>query len=180
MHQALYLVFGFMSVMASSVAQAQIQTVPFVDVGRYVGRWYQMARIPLPFEPESCPCAQQTLNVRADGNLGIYNSCNRNTVNGPLAEISGYGVNDDPKTNARYTVDFNVGRKGKYWIIALDSEYRYAAVTDEWSYSLYILSKTPTLAPELYRKAVEEAAKQVSTTSRLRITSHEGCTYPAL
>jgi len=160
----------------SQTASAELQTVPFVDVSRYLGDWYQISRNPLAFEGD-CYCARQRLSVRADGNVGIYNSCNNGSVSGPIREISGYATNDDPATNARFTVDFYLPNKGQYWIIGLDRDYRYAVVSDPSLRSLYVLSKTPLLSPELYAEAVAEASRQVDT-SKLKTTVQVGCTYP--
>lgn len=157
-------------------AEASLKTVPYVDVSRYLGTWYQISRNPLMFE-DGCVCSRQVLTVRDDGNVGVYNSCNAETVNGRLKEIRGYAVNMDPASNSKFKVDFYLPHKGDYWIIGLDSEYRYAVVSDPSKKSLYILSKTPTLDQDLYEQAVAEAATQIDT-SKLEMTVQQGCTYP--
>ncbi len=151
-------------------------TVNYVDVGRYLGAWYRISSYPLVFEGV-CSCARQVLSAGTDGKIDVYNSCNRGGVNGPLAEIRGFAVSDDPISNARLTVDFNLPKKGQYWIIGLDSDYRYAIVSDPARSSLYILSKTPTLSPELYQAALAEAATQMDI-SKLVAAEQVGCTYP--
>lgn len=168
----------FVLVSAAGAAQAaDMVTVPYVDVARYIGRWYQISRNPLAFEPPSCPCAQQSLGVRADGLVSVFNSCNEGSPTGALREIRGIAVNDDPQTNARFTVDFGLPHKGQYWVIGLADDYRWAVVSDPGRYSLYILSKTPQLSDADYEAAVAVAATQTST-AKLARTSHEGCTYP--
>lgn len=162
---------------SAAVHQDELQTVPYVDPGLYIGRWYQQARNVLPFEPQDCVCAQQTLGIAASGNLSVYNSCNVGAPDGAVREISGEAVNDEPGRNAKFTVDFGLPRKGSYWIIGLDPEYRWAVVSDPARVSLYILSKTPTLEPALYQTAVAEAARQTDT-GKLKVTSHVGCQYP--
>ncbi len=155
------------------------ETVSFVDLDQYAGRWYQIARNPLWFEPRDCTCTQQTLTAREDGVIDVFNSCTEGGPDGELRTIRGTATNDDPETNAKFTVDFNQPFKGSYWIIGLDEEYRWAVVTDRREYSLYILSKTPELDEELYNAAVAKAAEQLDT-DKLLITSHEGCTYPEM
>lgn len=169
---------------ATSVEQVELdssrealKTVPFVDVSKYAGRWYQIARNPLWFEPANCVCAQQTLGALAPGKLSVYNSCNEGGPAGQLREIRGSATNDDAKTNARYTVDFNMPFKGQYWIIGLASDYSWAVVSDPRRLSLYILSKTPTMSEGAYLAAVAEASRQTDTT-KLKSTSHVGCKYP--
>lgn len=153
-----------------------LMTVNYVDVGRYLGAWYRIASYPLAFEGV-CTCARQVLSAGTDGKIDVYNSCNRGGVNGPLAEIRGFAISDDPVSNARLTVDFNLPKKGQYWIIGLDSDYRYAVVSDPSRSSLYILSKTPALSDELYQAALSEASKQMDI-SKLEIAQQAGCTYP--
>lgn len=157
-------------------ASAEMVTVPSVDLSRYAGTWYQISRNILPFETD-CLCARQILSGRADGTIGVYNSCNNLTVDGPLREISGFATNDDPASNSKFTVDFGFPRKGTYWIIGLDSDYRYAVVSEPTGTALYILSKTPSLDPALYQEALATAARQVRT-DRLVTTLQNGCTYP--
>lgn len=170
----LTLAFGFLT---SLSAQAEIKTVDHVDVGRYLGRWYQMARNPLPFEGD-CACSQQTLGASSvAGTVTVHNSCNDKVPAGPLREIRGTATVVDPATNAKLAVDFGFPRLGEYWIIGLGANYEYAIVTDSKANSLYILSKTPVLDPTLYTEALQKAASQVDT-SRLLRTEHAGCTYP--
>lgn len=170
------LVCLLLSAFSPLISQAEMQTVPYVDVSRYLGTWYQIARKPVPFE-SGCVCSRQILTLREDGNVGVYNSCNDRSPSGAIREIRGFAVNDDPNSNSKFTVDFNQFVKGKYWIIGLDPEYRYAVVSDPNQFSLYILSKTPSLDPELYNEAVAMASTQANT-SRLMMTLQEGCNYP--
>ena len=153
-----------------------VKTVSYVDPAQYVGNWYQIARRPLSFE-NGCVCSLQKLTAQADGSLYVYNTCNDQTPQGRIRSVEGTATNDDPTTNAKWTVDFGLGRKGGYWIVALDPQYRWAVVSDPWKFSLYVLSKTPELDPALYQAAVAEAATQFDT-SVLRMTLQAGCTYP--
>ncbi len=160
-----------------SQASGQIVTVPSVDVGRYLGTWYQISRNPMIFEGD-CVCAQQKLGATSvAGQISVFNSCNDKTSAGPVRSVSGTATSVDAVSNSKFSVDFGFPWKGEYWIIALAQDYSYAVVTDSRGDSLYILSKTPTLDPLLYQEAVGEAQKQVSV-SKLRTTDQTACTYP--
>jgi len=156
----------------------ELKTVQYVDVQKYLGTWYQIAHIPAPFEGGNCSCARQVLTARPDGLVGVYNSCNDGGPNGELREIRGEAYNDDPATNSKFTIDFHLPHKGTYWIIGLASDYSYAVVSDQTKYSLYILSKTPTLSADLYNEAMAKAALQLDT-SKVVMTEQTGCKYPA-
>ena len=161
---------------ASNTNNAPVESLDFVDVNQYLGRWYQIARNPLPFEPLNCACAQQTLGVLPDGLVSVYNSCNVDSSDGPLVEIMGTALSQNEQ-NSQFTVDFGLPQTGQYWIIAIEESYRWAVVTDPDRRSLYILSKTPTLDLQNYTKALFEASKQISIGS-LVVTSHQNCNYP--
>lgn len=159
-------------------AHAELKTVPSVDLQQYLGVWYQAAANPMPFD-QGCVCSRQVLSLLNTGNVGVYNSCNDTTIDGPIKDISGTAVVVDKNTNAKLEVDFGMPYKGNYWIIGLDPQYRYAVVSDPTRLSLFILSREPVLDPTLYNEAVSMAATQVDT-SKLIVTVQQGCQYPAL
>lgn len=177
------LTFGVLALFAAGVssARAELSTVAYVDVSKYLGDWYQIAHVPLQFEFGNCSCALQKLRLSAKypGAVDVSNSCNSGGPSGTLRTIHGEAYNDDPATNSKFTVDFHLPFKGSYWIIGLDSEYRFAVVSDKNESSLYILSKTPVLEGALYQQAIELAARQMDT-SKLVLTDQKNCTYPAL
>ncbi len=170
-----------LALFASNLALAEmpLETVASVDPVKYLGRWYQQSRNPLPFEPLDCPCAQQTLQLRNDGLVSVFNSCNKDNPEGPLMGVLGYASIDNPGINSQLSVDFGFPKKGSYWIIGLDSQYRWAVVSDPTKSSLYILSKTPVLSNELYEDALRTAEKQLPI-DKLRPTNQSGCAYPPL
>lgn len=118
--------------------------VPFVDLGRYVGRWYEVARYPTPFQAE-CASSTADYSARPDGSVGVFNTC-LGTNGSTISTIEGTATVDDPTTNAKLTVSFpNVPIPGGYWIIDLGENYEYAVVGDPTRLTLFILSRTPTL-----------------------------------
>jgi apolipoprotein D and lipocalin family protein len=108
----------------------------------------------------------------------VFNSCNTGDASGALRTITGTASDDDKNTNAKFTVSFEgVPFKGSYWVIGIDSMYRYAVVSDKGGGALYILSKTPTLTKNFYDEAVAIGAKQVDISS-LAVTDQTNCAYP--
>jgi apolipoprotein D and lipocalin family protein len=171
--------FTFFAVQLSfsgQVFEQPVQSLESVDVSQYLGRWYQIARNPLPFEPLNCACAQQTLGLLDSGEVSVYNSCNVGGVDGQLIEIRGTAISQNEQ-NSQFTVDFGLPTTGQYWIIAVAEDYSWAVVTDPDRRSLYILSKTPELDLQSYTNALNEASKQISI-GNLVVTSQNNCTYP--
>jgi apolipoprotein D and lipocalin family protein len=169
-----FLVLTWFCLIPFTSSWAQLVTVPFVDLTRYAGTWYQIAANPLPFEG-NCRCSRQVLTP-IDDKVAVFNSCT-DPISGQLRTISGFAYNQDRTTNAIFKVDFGFPTKGDYWIIGLDEDYRWAVVSDPRKISLFILSKTPVLNEELFQQALNEAQKQVSL-SRLRKMEQENCNYP--
>ncbi len=170
------LVISMAPLSAVQAGDTGMKTVSYVDVGRYLGTWYQIARKPLFFEGD-CACARQILAPLADGTVSVYNSCNEKTPSGPLQVIRGTATDEDTTTNAKFLIDFNLPNKGQYWVIGLAADYSYAVVSDPTAKSLYIVSKTPTLPEASFNEAVAIAKQQVDV-SDLVVTNQQGCTYP--
>ncbi len=162
---------------AIQIPSLPLEAVDYVDVTKYLGRWYQIARNPLPFEPSDCVCAQQTLSLSPAGDVDVYNSCNVGNPSGPRQEIRGKAYSQDPIKNSTFTVDFNLPVLGQYWIIALAQNYAWAVVSDPSRRSLYILSKTPNLDVQTYAKALSDASLQISL-DKLKFTDQNNCVYP--
>jgi apolipoprotein D and lipocalin family protein len=163
-------------VFLSLPAKAEIKTVGQIDFVKFAKTWYQIARNPLIFE-YGCVCSRQVLTAKPEGKVGVFNTCNFRTPQGRINQISGAASIIDQNEPGKLAVDFGLPWKGSYWIIALDPDYRYTVVTDRRQNSLYILSETPLMAPELFAKAMSEAQVQVDV-SKLKMTQQEGCIYP--
>lgn len=183
--KAVSLLLGaLVSYVGLSAHAAPVKALDYVDLGRYAGTWYQIARNPVFFEA-GCVCSRQVLTPDSSGQIAVYNSCNYMKPTGELKEIRGYAEASDASSNAKLDVSFNIPRtnwkipwKGKYWVIAVDADYQWAVVTDPLRYSLYILARTPSMPDDQYQDALRQASLQVSTKN-LRKTPQAGCTYPA-
>jgi len=155
-----------------------VTTVDAVDPQKFVGTWYRISSKPIIFEP-NCACARQVLTAKSDNTIGVYNTCDKEVVGGPLVSIGGYAVPND-NTFAKFDVHFTgVSQVGSYWIIALDADYRWAVVSDSYGYSLYVMSREPQLAPDLYQQAVKAAAANGGLVDKLVMQVQSGCApYP--
>ena len=155
-----------MSVMLTSCADIRsrepLSSVSSVDLDRYAGTWYEIARLPMWFQ-RHCVDSKATYSRRLDGSIGVHNECV--TDKGDIDKVDGMATIIDTKTNARLTVVFEnwfaklVGssREGNYWILDLDPEYRTALVGTPNRRYLWILSRTPTLDETTYLRLVKKA-----------------------
>jgi apolipoprotein D and lipocalin family protein len=130
-----------------------LDVVKSVDIERYTGRWYEIAKYPTSFQA-NCTDATADYTLQDDGTVRVVNTC-QPVDGGELDIIEGYAEVADPNTNAKLTVYFpNAPFGAPYWIIDLGEEYEYAVVGEPSRSFLWILSRTPTMDEELYQEII--------------------------
>lgn len=145
-------------------AKGDLTTVAFVDLGRYAGTWYEIARLPMWFQ-RHCVDSKAVYTVRPDGRVGVHNECV--TDRGELDIADGVATVVDTNTNARLMVVFDnwfarlVGssREGNYWVLDLDPEYRTAVVGTPDRRYLWILARVPRMDDDSYQQLVHLARR---------------------
>jgi apolipoprotein D and lipocalin family protein len=125
---------------------ADLPTVDYVDLDRYLGRWYEIARYPNDFE-QGCVGVTASYSLMGNGQIRVVNTC-RNSDGEVTERIQGTARVDDTTTNARLKVSFFWPFSGTYWIIDLDPDYEYAVVGEPGRRFFWILSRTPTMDEE--------------------------------
>ena len=126
-------------------------TVEDVDLERYVGLWYEIAKIPNKFQRKCAGGTTAFYSFRDDGNINVVNRCLDSAGN----TVSAVGLAKvvDTRSYARLKVSFvNVlGIRlfwGDYWIIGLDQNYQYAVVGHPQRKYGWILARNRDLPAE--------------------------------
>jgi len=135
-----------------------LRTVERVDLSRYLGRWYEIARLPNSFQ-KACLKSRADYSLRDDGDITVLNSC-EDKQDGSLRQSKGRAWVVDPVTNARLKVSFFWPFRGDYWIIELGADYEYAVVGTPNRRYFWILSRTQTMDSILYEAIVQRAGQQ--------------------
>lgn len=148
----------------------RLQTVPHVDLARYVGTWFEIASFPQRFQ-RGCTATTATYTLRDDGQIDVVNRCREGTPDGPEKVARGRARVADPSTSAKLEVSFFRPFWGDYWIVDLGADYEYAVVGHPGRDYLWILSRTPTMDPELYASIVQRLQGQGYETDRLQRTT---------
>ena len=136
-----------------------LQVVPSVDLKRYAGTWYEIARLPHRFQ-EGCVASQATYTLRQDGKIGVLNQCTKGTRGDEISSVQGSAWVVDTKTNAKLKVRFFWPFTGDYWIIDLGENYEYAVVGHPSRSYLWVLSRTPEMEEALYQRILEKLRSQ--------------------
>ena len=150
-----------------------LRTVEKVDLSRYLGTWYEIASFPHSFQ-KGCTASTANYTLRADGEIDVVNRCRKNSLDGPEQVAHGRARVVDKQSNARLEVSFFGPFWGPYWVVDLGADYEYAVVGHPGRDYLWILSRTPTLAPEVYEGILRRLAEQQYPTERLVKTRQPG------
>ena len=161
---------GFALVTPSRAADKPLQTVGAVDLERYLGRWYEIARYPAWFQ-RNCTAVTADYSLREDGLVKVVNRCRKGSLDGKLKQAKGRAKVVDKETNAKLKVSFFGPFWGDYWIIDLDPDYQWAVVGVPSRKYLWILSRTPQMDAALYDEIVGRLRSQGYDPKRLDRTT---------
>jgi apolipoprotein D and lipocalin family protein len=127
-----------------------LETVPHIDLNRYVGRWYEIARYPNSFERKCDHDVTAEYSKKENGDIRVINACL--SQNGKVDRSVGTAKVVDASTNAKLKVTFFWPFYGKYWVIDLGENYEYAVIGEPSRDYLWILSRTPVMQDAVYGK----------------------------
>jgi apolipoprotein D and lipocalin family protein len=153
-------------------AMHPLETVPFVDLTRYTGQWYEISRYAHRFQ-EDCVGSRATYTLRADGKISVLNECFEGSFTGKLRNAKGTAKVVDTKSNAKLRVSFFWPFYGDYWIIDLGKDYEYAVVGHPDRTYLWILSRTKKMDENVYKEILSGLAAKEYDVSKLILTPQE-------
>jgi apolipoprotein D and lipocalin family protein len=156
---------------------AAVRTVSAVDLERYAGDWFEIARFPNRFQTRCAGDVRASYARRADGRLEVTNRCRR--ADGQPIEAVGLARVVEASSNARLKVRFAPAALGflpfvwgDYWIIGLADDYSWAVVGSPDRQYLWVLARSPRLDPGVYAVAIGTARPNGFDVDRLQPTRH--------
>lgn len=153
------------SVLAATDKKDKPKVVSAVDLSRYVGRWYEIARLPNRFEKKCADSVTATYSLRSDGSIQVVNRCRKSS--GEYTTATGKAKVVDKTTNAKLKVTFFWPFYGDYWILDLGPNYEYAVVGAPDRDYLWILSRSPRMDEALYQELLGKMAAQGFETEKM-------------
>jgi apolipoprotein D and lipocalin family protein len=162
----------------SDVGQAfqPVRTVEKVDLDRYLGDWFEIARYPNRFQEKCAGDVRASYSKRSDGRVDVINRCR--AADGSLTKARGVARVVDSRTSAKLKVRFAPGWLswlpfvwGDYWILALEDDYSWAVVGSPDRDYLWILARTAQLDDGQYASALAAARTDGFDTERLMKTN---------
>lgn len=126
---------------------AQVQPVKDFDLDRYLGQWYEIARLDHSFE-RGLDEVTATYSRRDDGAVRVINR-GYSTSDDELHEAEGKAYFVNEPSEGYLKVSFFGPFYGSYVIFELDQDYQYAFIAGANTNYLWLLARQPTVDPEL-------------------------------
>jgi apolipoprotein D and lipocalin family protein len=167
---------------AAAAAQPEggkpLATIASLDVPRYMGTWYEIAKFDNRFQKQCVGFTTATYAALPDGTVQVTNRCRLASGKTEVAVGAARQVGDahSPKLKVRFApafLSFIPMVWGDYWVVDLDPNYQLAAVSEAKREYLWILSRTPKVDKASYAALVARLAAQGLDVSKLVPTKQE-------
>ena len=155
---------------ACSSKNPLLQTVEKVDLNKYLGTWYEIARYEHFFEKD-CKNVSANYSMMDEETIKVINRCTKITTNEKKEAMGrAYAIDE---TNSKLKVSFFRPFYGDYWILDLDDDYKYAIIGTPTKEYLWILSREKTISDEVLNKLLEKITNMGFDKSKLIYTIQE-------
>lgn len=143
-----------------------LPTVNKVDLQKYSGKWYEIARFPNRFE-KGLVCVTANYTIKENGKIEVINKGYLSEETKKFKTAKGVAWVPDDKFPGQLKVRFFWPFSGKYYIIALDRNYQYVLVGDPSRKFLWVLSRTKNLSENIYSELLKIAGENGFDTQKL-------------
>ena len=152
------------SCQADNFTKVNNHTVKQLDIDRYMGKWYEIARYDHSFE-RGMTHVYTEYSLEDNGKIRVVN---HGIKNGKPKEIVGKGKQPDPKEYpGRLKVSFFLWFYADYYILELDENYQYALVGSSSDNYLWILCRTPEMTKAQLDGLLQNIAQRGYDLSKL-------------
>ena len=138
-------------------SQDMLVTVSNLDLTRYQGTWYEIARLPNSFERD-LTSVTATYTLKQNGKIEVINQGYK--TNKKKKSVKGVAWVPSKKFPGRLKVRFFWPFSGDYYVITIDDEYQYALVGSPSRRFLWILAKQPQISDEVYNSYLDVARSE--------------------
>jgi apolipoprotein D and lipocalin family protein len=154
------------------MAQKNLPVVSSVDLNKYTGTWYEIARLPFTFESR-LKCITATYSLREDGRIAVLNK--GHYISNPEKTNTAKGIAFVPDKNspAKLKVQFFWPFRGNYWIMYLDTDYKYVMIGEPSLKYLWILAREKKLDETVLQMLLSKASDAGYNLSNLIMTEQD-------
>ena len=155
---------------ACSTKNPPLQTVEKVDLNKYLGTWYEIARFEHFFERD-CKNVTANYSILDDETIKIINRCTKITTN-EKSDAQGLAYATD-KSNSKLKVSFFRPFYGDYWVLILDKNYDYVVVGTPSREYLWILARENKISDFIKNDILQKLSTLEFDSSKLIWTIQE-------
>lgn len=155
-----------------------VAPIPTLDVPRYMGTWFEIAKFPNRFQRKCVRNTSAEYALQGDGSVRVVNRCR--TAQGDTIEAIGQARQIGPATSPKLEVRFAPAWLsflpmvwGDYWVIDLDARYQLVAVSEPRREYLWVLSRTPQVDAQAYQALLGRLTQQGFDIGRLERTRQD-------
>lgn len=161
-----------LSVLTGCQSLPPIQTVPQVDLPRFMGQWYVIAAIPTFIEKDPYnPIEEYTANT--DGSIATTFSFHQGGFNGPFKIYHPTGFVVPDSGNAEWKMQFVWPFKSEYLIVYLSDDYQHTIIARNKRDYVWLMSRSPKMDAQTYRELVSKIEAMGYDIRKLRVFPHD-------
>lgn len=143
-----------------------------LDIDRYLGKWYEIARYDNSFE-RGLQGVTATYSKMKDGRIRVINAGYKGGLDGKFSEAVGKAKIPDPNEPSKLKVSFFLFFYGDYYVLELDDDYQWAVIGSSSDNFLWILSRSPAMDADLYNNLIRKLEKRGYDTGKLIKVLHK-------
>lgn len=145
-----------------------------LDLERYLGTWYEIARYNHRFE-RGLVGVTANYSMREDGKIKVVNSGYKDSLSGEYSEATGKAKIPDPiKEPAKLKVSFFWIFYGDYYVLELEENYQWAIIGSRSDNYLWILSRSPQMDKDVYQECLDKLTKRGYDVTKLIEVEQKG------
>jgi apolipoprotein D and lipocalin family protein len=156
-----------------SVPQKTMDTVPYVDLPRFMGPWYVIASIPTFLEKDAYG-AVETYALAADGSIDTTFTFRKGGFDGKEKRMTPRGFVRDHPSNALWGMQFVWPIKADYRIVWLADDYSQTVVAREKRDYVWIMARTPQISAADLAKRIAFVTQLGYDPSQIRKVPQRG------
>ncbi len=161
---------------ATGLVAQDPETIGFLDLNRYTGKWYEIAHLPNVFQARCVGGSMATYRRLPNGQIEVKNECIK--ADGGIERVTGLARIEDKQTQSKLAVSFFevLGVRpfwGDYWVLGVGDAYQYSVVGDRSRKYAWILSRTPKLPDADLKAALATLSQNGYKIDQLRYTKHD-------
>ncbi len=158
--------------------KAAVTAITSLDLNRYLGKWYELCRLPMKYEDETATDITARYSLNASGAVRVDNRC-FDEKDKPKQAIGEATPVDDSKSRLKVTFLPKFMRwipltSGDYWVLKLDPGYQVSLVGSPDRKYLWLLARDPDLAQGVRDEYLAEAERQGFDLTNLIVPRHTG------